>query len=413
MKPKEFDDLVRQKFEQNDFAYNPRHWDMLTERMDGKEKKRRIMMWWWAPLAGMAASVALAMGVSTMLRMNEPMSSGEKMAAGRGAATQQHIAERGTTVYRHELAQNVVPGQGIPAQDELATPSSRKKIRNTDRNNKRSTPLNTRVAMSNSEESDNRGFRIRLQNVPGKQTDLNAKPEQLRKNEEEKTKKLAVNEPIGTFIAEEEPQVKKPKRISVILSGGYNSGNRNTGYMAGATIRKMLNDKVYIEGQVAFAASNNIQSTSYAVQEVLSAPTMGTAARMSSRVTKDVNKTTVAPVTREVIKQKDISYDLYYAQVSPSIGYNVMKKMSVGIGPDFQQMLADNRPAPSSSERGTIQVAPMFDVGFIGKTELSVTKKLKAGIYYRKSVNNVITPMGKYIDRDYLQFQVKYTILNK
>ena len=67
MKPREFDELIRRKFEQDDFEYNPRNWDQLTEQMDGRAKKRSIALWWWMPLAaGMAASVALAIGVVSM-----------------------------------------------------------------------------------------------------------------------------------------------------------------------------------------------------------------------------------------------------------------------------------------------------------------------------------------------------------
>jgi hypothetical protein len=36
MKPREFDELVRQKFDQNEFAYNPGNWDRLVEQMDGR-----------------------------------------------------------------------------------------------------------------------------------------------------------------------------------------------------------------------------------------------------------------------------------------------------------------------------------------------------------------------------------------
>ena len=34
-------------------------------------------------------------------------------------------------------------------------------------------------------------------------------------------------------------------------------------------------------------------------------------------------------------------------------------------------------------------------------------------VLYRKGINNILTPMGKYIDRDYVQFQVRCTIFNK
>ena len=86
--------------------------------------------------------------------------------------------------------------------------------------------------------------------------------------------------------------------------------------------------------------------------------------------------------------------------------------MSVGVGPDFQQMLTDNRPTINSNVTDNVKVAPMFDIGFVGKTEYNVTKTVKAAVSYRKGVNNILTPTDKYLDRDYLQFQVRCAIFN-
>ncbi len=36
MKPREFDDLIRQKFDRSDFEYNPRSWDKLEDQLDGR-----------------------------------------------------------------------------------------------------------------------------------------------------------------------------------------------------------------------------------------------------------------------------------------------------------------------------------------------------------------------------------------
>ncbi len=80
MKPKEFDELVRQKFDQNDFAYNPGNWDQLAEQMDGRARKRSMMMWWLMPLAGIAASVAMAMGVTSILHLQGTGLSGQSTA---------------------------------------------------------------------------------------------------------------------------------------------------------------------------------------------------------------------------------------------------------------------------------------------------------------------------------------------
>ncbi len=421
MKPNEFDDLIRQKFDQNDFAYNPRHWDQLAEKLEGGSKKRNIIIWWWAPVVGMAASVALAFGVSTVLRMSNPVNgNGTQMALNtqdqksthqNGAINEQQKAQLAAVPYTPATVQDITIHTDKTAQDNYSNrkPANSKHRHNAEVRNR--TALNNKAVRTGREDGDNDGFNINLSHAAGNAVVLNAKtPSVIRKADDEgKKNKVAIVEPMSTFIAADEPeQPKKVRRVSVILSGGYNRGSQNTGYMAGATIRKMINEKVYVEGDVAFASSNNTQTTAYAETHTIAAVTTRT-----TRTSKESAGTPPAPTSVDVIKQKNISYDLYYAQVTPSIGYNVMKRMSVAVGPDFQRMLVDNRPAPSAVERGTIQVAPVFDVGFIGKTELGITKKVKAAVYYRKGVNNVITPMGKFIDRDYLQFQVKYTILNR
>jgi hypothetical protein len=214
-----------------------------------------------------------------------------------------------------------------------------------------------------------------------------------------------------TFKPTEEVVQKIPK-LSVIVSGGINRGNQNNGYMAGATIRKMLNDKVFIEGDVAYANSNNTQA-----EGVLVHPSAGAAAARHGMAAKFASDESGKAATNEpgagTVIQQNVTYNLSYAQVTPGIGYMLMKKMSIGVGPDFQQMLADNRPVAAAGYRGNIQEAPSFDVGFVGKSEYALTKKIKAGVYYRKGISSVISLNDKYIDRDYLQFQVKCTIFNK
>jgi hypothetical protein len=222
-------------------------------------------------------------------------------------------------------------------------------------------------------------------------------------------KKEALPEAVATF--KEEVAVKKVPKLSVILSGGINRGSQNNGYMAGATIRKMVNSKVYVESDVAFASTTNTQATAYLVEGAGATAAKGGAAARGANM-ESSKPASVAPPPG-VIKEQNVSYNLNYVQVTPSIGVKIMKRMSLGAGPDFQQVLADNRPAPSTVERGNIQVAPLFDVGLIGKSEFAVTQKVRAAVSYRKGINNVITPMDKYIERDYLQFQVKCTIFNK
>ncbi len=403
MKPREFDELVRQKFDQGDFEYNPRNWEMLEEKMDGRAKKRSLLVWWAMPLAGMAASVALAIGITSFWKNAEQTDA----VAGVSVKNAKVIAYTEPKEQPKELAvlQVAQPEQYRASSKNQSKPAGKSKgdlfvIKYENAVPKvKPAPRQTIAFNFNSTKSDNTI-------TPVQHT--------------ESKKKVIEQQGYATFKDEGMAVVKAAPKFSVIVSGGLSQGNQNRGYAAGATIRRMVNSKVYVEGDVNFAQSNNTQSTKYLVTETSSSVSGITAVANTARQTTAGKYTSptatideTAPATREVIRTKDVSYGVYYAQVTPSVGYQVMKRMSLAAGPDFQKMLVDNRPAPSTVDRGTLQEAPSFDVGLVGKTEYALTRTIRAGVYYRKGINNVITPTGKYIDRDYLQFQVKCTVFNK
>ncbi len=402
MKPKEFDELVRQRFDRDDFEYNPRNWDKLEEQLDGRAKKRSIMMWWLMPVAGIAASVALAMGVPALWQP----------------------APVKEVVVNTEMPQTHNYGQLRPVQDMPVAVSP--VVTNNNTNTNKTTKPNTVHYNAQKEVVKVETFSINIDNAIVSNTRVAHKKEinLLTQKEivvKDRNNTVAANEAHGTFKPTEE--VKREPKVSIILSGGVSHGNQNSGYTAGATIRRMLNDKVYVESDVAFTSSTNTQTSEYldqpgsgsvagsSYQGIAARTSAGAAAARTTAIESNKPSEVVAPVG--VIKDANQSYNLYYAQVTPSIGYKLIKRMSIGVGPDFQQMLVDNRPTQSTVDKRNIEVAPTFDVGLIGKTEYSLTKKVKAAVSYRKGINNVLTPMDKYIDRDYLQFQVKCTVFNR
>jgi len=389
MKPREFDDLIRNKFDQNDFAYDPHNWEKLAGKLEGNAKKRRVIVWWWIPMAGVAASLLMAMGVTSMMRQE-----------GSGRISHPAYALHLSTKQHSPVATIQQSINSLPAQH---------------RKNANSTHKNVNPVKDN---TDN-WFAINIQNTTAAKTtavDKSVIPFLNQALPEQKKKQLVANEPHPTFKPDAE--AKKAPKLSVILSGGVNHGSQSSGYVAGATLRRMVSDKVYVEGDLGFASSTNLQSNDVSVQTgytyVPVATRVAGKATTSARTTaaqREQSGPTEEPVyTNELQNQ---SYNVNYLQVSPAIGFKVMKRMSVGVGPDFQQMLSDNRPAAPTNDRNTIQEAPLFDVGFIGKTEYAITKKLKAGLYYRKGVNDIISTNDKYIDRDYVQFQLKCVIFNK
>jgi hypothetical protein len=414
MKPGEFDELFRQKFEQNDFAYNARNWDALSEQLDGRAKKRSMIMWLWLPASGMAASVALALGVTSMLNFGLPNTQNNS----------ESYAHIGKFIEKNSTKNPVAM---IPYTSPISISQESNKVSKT--NNKRTTKQNEKYSGNN--------IGIKLQNVASNNYAVNSKNATGKGNAETtiypastipdiaitpktEKKEIAAKQVMRTF-KQDIATTKKPLNLSVILSGGINQGNQNSGYMAGATVRKMINDKVYVESDVAFATSANSQRTLYMSYDnpgITSANGgQGSFASKPTAASKTTNieSGTIAPDNSPigVLKTQDISYNLYYAQITPGIGYKVMKRMSIGMGPDFQKMLVDNRPATSDVDRGNLQVAPSFDVGFVGKTEYALTQRVKAAISYRKGINGVINPSDKFIDRDYVQFQMRCTIFNR
>jgi hypothetical protein len=397
MRPKEFDDLIRNKFDQNDFAYSPQNWELLAEQLDGKTKRRSLMIWWWVPLAGMAASVLMAMGVTTMMRHDM-----------KSAAPSQNVY-----AHAHTFSHLNSPDNSFPAHEQTILAGISKKQKNGAKH-----PVTASV-----KDNTDSWFNIKYENaVPEKNSDaqkninllLAVEPNQIKK------KIITPEEPHPTFKPEDE--LKKTSKFSIILSGGVDHGNQSSGYAAGVAVRRMVNDKVFVEGNVAFASSSNNQSSDYTIATTYSGAPVAfarnsgaTAARSSAtaRTTTAESEKSTLTQTTYTTAERSVTYNANYLQITPSIGYKLLKRMSIGVGPDLQQMLADNRPPASTTDRNNIQEAPVFDVGFIGKTEYVLTKKLKAGVYYRKGVNDLISPSDKYTNRDYLQFQLKCVIFNK
>ena len=396
MKPGEFDDLIRHRFDQGDFAYNPRNWDKMAEKLEGQTKKRGILVW-WLPLVGVAAAVTMSMGFVTYMQHAAPLLPANDQA-GRVATV---IETRAADVQMNIVEENHPQKNTKVFASITKFKKNQQEIRQT--------------ALTEKE------FSLSIENIRVDEHKFNYSA--AKSNESGKQKNLVINEskpvakknrqiiePVTAYQTFKETPKAKEAISSIILSGGVNYGNKNSGFMFGATGRRMINEKVYVEGDIALAGSNNIQKTAYMVNN---GDYVNGRMGSSTRTSGDVSTPVVSGNTGSSIRVADQSYNMYYAQVTPSIGYKLLKRMSVGFGPDFQQVLSDNRPAPSTLDRGNVQVAPLFDIGFIGKTEFTLNGNLKAGIFYREGINNIITPMNKYIDRNYIQFQVKYAIFNK
>jgi hypothetical protein len=412
MKPREFDELIRQKFDQSDFEYNPANWDRLEDQLGGRSKKKSIIMWWLMPVAGIAASVAMAMGVYPLMQHGEitaPVAVTDA-PAGKGNAIQkeatvpaQNIVASAERIVHYHAA---IAGKIKPAA-KTAEPQVAKEEQfgiNID---------NAIVSVK-----QNRKANTNMLFAPT----INSKKEEVavvtKKKEVAKKETKEASKPVVTF----KERIQKPQpKFSIILTGAYAKGNQNFGSSAGVAIRRKINDKVFFEGAVAFTNSNINQDMPK--QEIISRtdyvntqiPTNGSGTRAGKGLTtgEPGGRTTVTTSVLGELTSSNVSYDLSYLQVSPSLGIKLIKGVSIGVGPDFQQALSDKRPTADPNFQGTSYRTPLFDVGLMARSEVSISRTLKAGVSYRKGINNVIAPMGSFIDHDYMQFQVKCAVFNR
>jgi hypothetical protein len=88
--------------------------------------------------------------------------------------------------------------------------------------------------------------------------------------------------------------------------------------------------------------------------------------------------------------------------------YSLTEKITLSGGADVQRLLQDH--TANVLYKGDEKIAPLVDLGISLRTEYAVFRFLKAGVSYRLGANNLVAPGNNYIDRSYLQVQVKYKL---
>jgi hypothetical protein len=103
--------------------------------------------------------------------------------------------------------------------------------------------------------------------------------------------------------------------------------------------------------------------------------------------------------------------NFYYLQLMPTIGYHVHKRIAVGLGADVQRLFQNSNTTTTVYEDGALKLVPTYDIGMVAKTEYSISHSLKTSLIYRAGLNNLSE--NKYINRSYLQLQLKLKILSR
>jgi len=440
----DFDRGLIEQFEAHDYEYNPAQWNRLAEQLPERQNSL-VKRYIWLPLSGIAAAIALLIGVPMMMK--------------KGNDNQTVVATRTLTpATNNTSALPVTPvteAVAGPVSPEPQTPSVAEN--NSRANNRAASGLSLVAPQSSGDETSQPGTTRILplttnvqvltpvHSLPGAQTsayrsgglknsntvrhfapqliakepvaaeviphaevpvykteqqpiavNLQRPVERLNTAEQEKQHGGGLNPRFDATIDPDDIGLNQSsKKASLSIAGGYNQGSTNVGYMVGVNTRKHLGNKLYVEGDVAFAANrNNDQTLSMQTSTYESYARNGGFA----------NNLKSSPATSEVS-------NLYYLQVTPTVGYQLMNKLSVGAGADVQRLFHDGNKTAFIAENGKMTPVPTMDYGLVGKTEYSLLKNLKAGVQYRYGMNNVLAPDKNYVNRSYLQVQLKLGIL--
>ncbi len=384
MSRNEFDRLLNDKFEQQEFAYNPAGWEQLADRLPANHTDQKVIaVVPWLKITGIAAALAITVS---------------------GVAWFYHTpVKRETTAnILREPEQSVTTAgiQTVPLPDKENTPArtlAYESASATPNNNmiRSKAPVRTHTVVMpgvpdkeyTSDTQDNTTDNEHIANfspesslIKEKLPDENAGRKDL--SVAQANKKLNIYD----FPASDGSlNISRRNASFLSVTGGMNYGSMNTGYMAGLNAKQKLGGRLFVEGDLAMV--NNRATETFTQQQQQFAV---------------LNK---APIDYRNV-------NLLYVAFNPAVGYQVLKNVSVGLGADVQRMINNDDLLVQVTEE-IHKTIPGTDIGLTGKTEISLSEKLKAGILYREGVNNFLNSSNQFFDRRYLQVQLKFTVAGK
>ncbi|HXS37842.1 MAG TPA: outer membrane beta-barrel protein [Flavipsychrobacter sp.] len=362
MSTNEFDRLIAKKVSQVSYDYDTSDWEKLTIQLAAARKKRRAMVLAFAYLSsGIAASVAIFLFVAPMLSK-------------KGVPAAQYASQIKTPP---PAPSALSANSGVKIQSAVTQYTRHYKSPVAINHKKQEHLLSDTATYNASAIADNSHTNTSMQ--PAKKTIDTLSFEETHRQH-------GYEEPM-TFI--DETGNKPEKKINISVAGGINYGTINTGYAVGAAVDKKLSSKFGVEVTLAYVG-NSASTPGSTVNQIppFSPPFNGSQPKPS-------------PVSA-------VTSPLNYLQCAPMADYSLSKKITLSAGADLQRLLQDHDVTILYNDN--TKVAPLVDVGMLLRTEYAIFPRLKAGLSYRLGANNIVSPGNNYIDRNYMQVQLKYKL---
>ena len=363
MHANDFDEALRRRFSaQEPEAYDIAAWDALVKRMPATKAVPRMYLRW---LTGLAIAACLAMICILIIR---PVADRRPVSSHAGGASS---------------AMPAVPGNRHPAIP-VASAALHFKRRSSD---KRAAILSHVPA---------RHGMLTPVNVAGRIVDATS----------------AVSEPGDSAVTQPrsampgirgaapdmspEEQRHDPKTV-ISLAGGVQYGSLNAGYAAAIHTYRRLSRHWYVAAEVGY-----LSNRSSGTEQV---------SRDGYDMLRNYGGTGLVPGGKspELVPHPTLEY----LTASPYIGYQITGALTTGAGIDVQRVLKQPGYEAVQIDKDDIRLLPATDFGVTMRLSYRLSKRLEAGIVYRQGVNNVLRSSQEYLDRQYVQVQLKLPLIKR
>lgn len=385
MSTNEFDQKIKAKLEQGAFEYKPERWQDMLQQLEHQEQSHKKKAFVLLPAWGVAASVIVLISV-----------------LGLGLYTLLPHHEHQLTATSSEITNNKILPEPTPSTQPVAPTEQDIKGQHT------LTLAHHKLLQHQAPAIAQTTFIAAEHTAPEKTIKDIEHTNNL--TEEHTTPKVAATQPKTpvntTDMMLELPATAHPysEPGSLSIGGGVNYGKLNTsGYTITTNVRKSISERLFVEGDVAFVNNSSPDNTYNLSNNNFnyigsSTGTGGTGSHGISNI--------------GAVQSAGTSVNnFYYLQLTPTLGYHVHKRIAVGLGADVQRLFQNSNTTTTVYEDGAFKLVPVYDVGMVAKTEYAITRSLKTSLTYRAGLNNLSE--NKYINRSYLQLQLKLKILGR
>lgn len=392
-----FDSLLISKLQEGDFEFQPKSWEAIQQKLNDAAavpQTRSFDRKRWVIAIGSAAAVCAVIG----LTINFQSGNKNDLNQNAGITTVKQTTIAAPATKAEQVQQPPAVGKSTNAiahQNHTKTPAVKNGLGLV-------TPAGN--PGSNSVEKVNTPIQepvstvvIKSDNKPGILIDKEKNKEIAKRNDAANAyAQSRINQMWPEPVAGADNAKKETAKTNVAFGGGVNYGNLNTGYTAGASLKRKIGSDFFVDGTVAMIYNNNVNNVAVNNNTSTSLPPAGAAAKNTA---SSFSSPALEPIQR-----------LYYVQINPSLGYQLDDRIALSVGGDVQQNLNSSDQIVQPDNNNT-KIFPTTDVGLTTKSEFTISPNLQAGLIYREGLNNLVgSDAGKYVNRRYLQVQFKYNI---